>query len=169
MNSPGSYPSDPSIPSSDRLVELLGIEPISWGEGRSELALTVDDRHLRNLPILHGGVTATLLDSALGVAANTVAPTDRLTVTAQLNINFIRPAFPGERLLATGQVRHSGRQSVVVTGEVRCKSGELVATASGTFLFTDVPDVPDVPDTADDSNASETPAGHPAASDEDPA
>ena len=116
MNTPGSYPADPTVPSGDRLVELLGIEPLDWGEGRSRLALTVDERHLRNLPILHGGVTATLLDSALGVAASTVAPPDRLTVTAQLNINFIRPAFPGERLLATGEVRHAGRQSVVATG-----------------------------------------------------
>ena len=163
MNASGSYPSDPSVPSGDRLVELLGIEPISWGDGRSELALTVDHRHLRNLPILHGGVTATLLDSALGIAANTVAPPDRLTVTAQLNINFIRPAFPGERLLARGQVRHAGRQSVVATGEVRVESGELVATASGTFLFTDVPK------TADDSKASETTAHDPSTSDEDPA
>ena len=154
MNHPGAYPSDPNVPSGDQLVELLGIEPNAWGDGRAELALTVADKHLRNLPILHGGVTATLLDSALGVAANTVAPPDRLTVTAQLNINFIRPAFPGERLLGTGQVRHSGRQSVVVTGEVRCESGELVATASGTFLFTDFP---------------ETAAGHPSTSDEDPA
>ena len=149
MNTPASYPDDPTIPSGDRLVELLGIEPLDWGEGRSRLALTVDEKHLRNLPILHGGVTATLLDSALGVAANTVAPPDRLTVTAQLNINFIRPAFPGERLVATGEVRHTGRQSVVATGEVRCETGELVATASGTFLFTDLPD-------------SEIPCGDPA-------
>jgi uncharacterized protein (TIGR00369 family) len=163
MNASGSYPSDSSVPFGDHLVELLGIEPIDWGEGRSKLALTVDHRHLRNLPILHGGVTATLLDSALGVAANTVAPPDRLTVTAQLNINFIRPAFPGERLLATGRVRHAGRQSVVATGEVRCESGELVATASGTFLFTDLPR------TADDSSTSETTAREKSASDEDPA
>ena len=163
MNASGSYPSDSSVPFGDHLVELLGIEPIDWGEGRSKLALTVDHRHLRNLPILHGGVTATLLDSALGVAANTVAPPDRLTVTAQLNINFIRPAFPGERLLATGRVRHAGRQSVVATGEVRCESGELVATASGTFLFTDLPR------TADDSSTSETTARENSASDEDPA
>lgn len=163
MNASGSYPSDSSVPFGDHLVELLGIEPIDWGEGRSKLALTVDHRHLRNLPILHGGVTATLLDSALGVAANTVAPPDRLTVTAQLNINFIRPAFPGERLLATGRVRHAGRQSVVATGEVRCESGELVATASGTFLFTDLPRA------ADDSSTSETTAREKSASDEDPA
>ena len=143
MNTHGSYPDDPSVPSGDRVIALLGIEPVDWGDGRSELALTVDERHLRNLPILHGGVTATLLDSALGVAASTVAPPDRLTVTAQLNINFIRPAFPDERLVATGTVQHAGRQSVVATGEVRCENGQLVATASGTFLFTDLPGTAD--------------------------
>ena len=114
---------------------MLGIAPGEWGGGRSELALLVDERHLRNMPILHGGVLATLLDSALGVAASSVAPANRLTVTAQLNVNFIRPAFPGERLVAVGEVRHSGRQSVVAFGEVRTEGNELVATASGTFLL----------------------------------
>ena len=156
MNASGSYPSDSSVPFGDHLVELLGIEPIDWGEGRSKLALTVDHRHLRNLPILHGGVTATLLDSALGVAANTVAPDDRLTVTAQLNINFIRPAFPGERLIATGQVQHAGRQSVVANGEVRCDNGQLVATASGTFLFTSLPETNDPIDSPGDDSLPET-------------
>ncbi len=156
MNHPGAYPSDPTVPSGDQLVELLGIEPITWGDGRAELALTVEDKHLRNLPILHGGVTATLLDSALGVAANTVAPTDRLTVTAQLNINFIRPAFPGERLIATGQVQHAGRQSVVANGEVRCENGQLVATASGTFLFTSLPEPIDPSHSNDDDSSHQT-------------
>ena len=156
MNHPGAYPSDPNVPSGDQLVELLGIEPIAWGDGRAELALTVADKPLRNLPILHGGVIATLLDSALGVAANTVAPNDRLTVTAQLNINFIRPAFPGDRLIATGQVQHAGRQSVVANGEVRCDNGQLVATASATFLFTSLPEANDPIDCPGDDSLPET-------------
>ncbi len=143
MNTPDPPFTDPGDPTRDGLAQLLGIEPVEWGGGRSELALVVDERHLRNMPILHGGVLATLLDSALGVAASSVAPADRLTVTAQLNVNFIRPAFPGERLLAVGEVRHSGRQSVVAFGEVRTEGNELVATASGTFLFTDMPNASD--------------------------
>ena len=143
MNTPDLPFTDPGDPTRDGLAQLLGIEPVEWGGGRSELALRVDERHLRNMPILHGGVLATLLDSALGVAASSVAPANRLTVTAQLNVNFIRPAFPGERLVAVGEVRHSGRQSVVAFGEVRTEGNELVATASGTFLFTDMPNSSD--------------------------
>ena len=103
MNTPDLPFTDPGDPTRDGLAQLLGIEPVEWGGGRSELALLVDERHLRNMPILHGGVLATLLDSALGVAASSVAPANRLTVTAQLNVNFIRPAFPGERLVAVGR------------------------------------------------------------------
>ena len=143
MNTPDLPFTDPGDPTRDGLAQLLGIEPVEWGGGRSELALLVDERPLRNMPILHGGVLATLLDSALGVAASSVAPANRLTVTAQLNVNFIRPAFPGERLVAGGEVRHSGRQSVVAFGEVRTEGNELVATASGTFLFTDMPNSSD--------------------------
>ena len=144
----------PTDPTTAHLIQLLGIEPISWGDGQAALQLVVDDRHLRNLPILHGGVTATLLDSALGVAASSVAPEGRLTVTAQLNINFIRPAFPGECLIATGTVKHSGRQSVVASDELNCESGELVATATGTFLFTDFPSSSPLPPNPQDTHGN---------------
>jgi len=119
------------------LLDLLGIRPTGWGEGTGEIEMTVDDRHLRTLGILHGGVTATLLDSVMGLAAGTLAPENRLVVTAQLNMNFIRPAWEGETLVARGRVRHHGRQTAVSEGDVRTSDDELVATGSATFLFVD--------------------------------
>ncbi|MBQ16078.1 MAG: thioesterase [Planctomycetaceae bacterium] len=131
MNAP-----DPSTDSTGSpLTNLLGIKPIHRGQGTSEVALTVDDRLLRNCPILHGGVTAALLDTALGMAADTMAPPQRLTVTTQLNINFVRPAVSGDRLLATASVSHVGRQSIVAAGEVHAENDRLIATATATFLF----------------------------------
>ncbi len=133
MNAP-----DPTVDSTGSpLTDLLGIKLIHRDRGTSEVELTVDDRLLRNCPILHGGVTAALLDTALGMAADTMAPPQRLTVTAQLNINFVRPALTGDRLLATASVSHVGRQSIVAEGKVHAENDRLIATATATFLFTD--------------------------------
>jgi len=131
-------------------VDHLGIELLRSSEGSSELQMTVDERHLRSLSIQHGGVTAALLDSALGLAASSVAPEDRLVVTAQLNVNFVRPAFPGERLVGTGEVLHAGQQTVVACGRLETSTGELVATATATFLFTDIPAPRPQPSPAED-------------------
>jgi acyl-CoA thioesterase len=116
-------------------LELLGVRPVEASRGRAVFELTVEDKHLRTLGLLHGGVTATLLDTALGYAAVTTAPSGHFVVTVQLNANFIRPAWLGERLLASGEVIHSGRQTAVARGEIRTADGELVASGTGTFMY----------------------------------
>ncbi len=91
--------------------------------------------HLRSLGIAHGGFIATLLDSVMGRDAGKLAPHDHYVVTAQLNVNFIRPGWEGETLLASAQIRHRGRKTAVAQGEVKTKAGALVATGSATFLY----------------------------------
>lgn len=113
----------------------LKVEPVSFEHGRAVWCLRVSDQLLRTHGILHGGVVATLLDTALGRAVATVCQSDQDVVTAQLNINFVRPVWSGETLLATGEVQHHGRQTAVARGEIRTDDDVLVATGSGTFLF----------------------------------
>lgn len=121
-------------------MELLDARPIRREEGQVAFELLVQERHLRTLGIVHGGVTAALLDSALGFAAGTTAPPGHHVVTMQLNINYIRPAWDGERLIASGEVRHAGRQTAVARGEIRTAAGVLVASASGTFMYLPLPE-----------------------------
>jgi acyl-CoA thioesterase len=113
----------------------LKVEPVSFEHGRAVWRLRVSDQHLRTHGILHGGVVATLLDTALGRAVATVCQSDQDVVTAQLNVNFVRPVWSGETLLASGEVQHHGRQTAVARGEIRTADDTLVATGSGTFLF----------------------------------
>lgn len=120
-------------------LELLGVTPKSGHDGRAEFELTVDGKHLRTFGMLHGGVVATLLDTAMGYAAVTKAPADHLVVTMQLNMNFTRAAKPGDRLLALGEVVHAGGRTAVTRGEIRSAAGTLIATGSATFFFIEKP------------------------------
>ena len=103
--------------------------------GRGRLEVVVRTEHLRDVGILHGGMSATLLDSVMGMSAASVAPPGYYVVTVQLNMNFIRPAWEGEHLVATGEVTHSGRQTAVARAEIRTADGILVSSGSATFLF----------------------------------
>ncbi len=116
-------------------LEGLRAEPVSSEKGRATWRLTVAEQHLRTHGILHGGVVATLLDTAMGRAVSTLCRDDQGCVTVQLNVNFIRPSWSGETLAITGEVQHSGRQTAVARGEIRTAAGVLVATGSGTFMF----------------------------------
>ncbi|MFN0196194.1 MAG: PaaI family thioesterase [Planctomycetaceae bacterium] len=121
------------------LLDHLCIRPVKSGNGQAEFEITVDDPHLRSLGILHGGVVATLLDTAMGVSANSVAPADHHVVTIQLGVNFIRTAEKGDSLIATGEVLHKGRKTIVTRGEVRNAGNELVALGTATFMVLPLP------------------------------
>jgi uncharacterized protein (TIGR00369 family) len=115
-------------------LKHLGIRVVEVRPGRGRLEVTVRPEHLRDLGIMHGGMTATLLDSVMGMSAAGVAPPGHDVVTIQLNMNFIRPAWEGEHLVATGEVTHSGRQTAVARAEIRTSQGILVSSGSATFF-----------------------------------
>jgi acyl-CoA thioesterase len=123
-------------------LRLLKVRPSLVEKGAASFEATVEDLHLRTMGIAHGGLVATMLDSALGCACWTLAPPQHHVVTVQLNINYIRPAWLGEALTVKGEVRHAGQMTAVSRGEVRTSEGALVASASGTFMFLPLPGGP---------------------------
>lgn len=139
MNTPHA-PND-ADPRRGPFLDLLGMRASSVEPGRVVVHYEVGGDHLRTRGIAHGGVIATLMDTSLGLAASTRAPEGLDVVTAQINVNFIRPAWAGERLEAVAEVRHSGRKTAVASGEVRTESGTLVATGSATFVYIPAPDL----------------------------
>jgi len=117
------------------LLELLDMRSEVIRPGVVVVRYEVRADHLRTGGVAHGGVIATLLDTSLGQAASTLAPDGLDVVTAQINVNFIRPVWQGEILAARAEIRHSGRKTAVGNGQILTESGQLVATGSATFLY----------------------------------
>ncbi len=84
------------------------------------------------LEIVHGGMTATLLDSTMGGAAMEALPDDLTAVTSQLNIHYLRPGV-GEYLECFATVVHAGKQLIIVEGNAYNNEQKLIAKATGTF------------------------------------
>jgi acyl-coenzyme A thioesterase PaaI-like protein len=64
-------------------VHFCGIEPISSEPGRTRLRVKLEDHHMNQLGIAHGGVTMTLIDVALGTAARSGADKSAVTTPGQ--------------------------------------------------------------------------------------
>ena len=124
---------------SSPFLEMLGTELIDKGDGRATLALNLSEMHLRTRGIAHGGVIATLLDTAMGVAVSTQTPEGSFAVTCQLNVHFIRPGWNGERLLIAAEVSHTGATTAVARADMTTEDGASVAIGSGTFSFVRIP------------------------------
>ena len=109
-------------------------------EGRVDVALDVRREHRNLVGTAHGGVIATLADTATGLAYRTVLPAGMQHVTSQLNVTFLAPAREG-RIVARGTVVKRGKRSGYAEADVLGPDGTLLARA--TALFALLPEPPD--------------------------
>jgi uncharacterized protein (TIGR00369 family) len=115
-------------------AHLIGIE---LGEvdvrGEATLHLDVRDPLRQNRGVVHGGVTASLIDTAAAFAILTLLEPDQSTTTIDLTIHYLRPLLNG-RATASARVLRAGRRLIVVSAEVLDGEGNLVATALTSYL-----------------------------------
>jgi uncharacterized protein (TIGR00369 family) len=115
-------------------AHLIGIE---LGEierrGEATLHLAVRDPLRQNRGVVHGGVTASLIDTAAAFAILTLLEPDQSTTTIDLTIHYLRPLLDGQAT-AHARVVRAGRRLIVVSVEVLDDAGILVATALTSYL-----------------------------------
>jgi uncharacterized protein (TIGR00369 family) len=117
-------------------ADLLGYKLTERGLGTAEMTLKVGPQHLNRASIPHGGVLATLLDSAAGFAAAFVDDPEqpRAVVTLSLNVLFIGQARLGDTLIARGKRIGGGKSIAFAEAEVT-SDGRTIARAEGTFKY----------------------------------
>ena len=84
--------------------------------------------------VVHGGAIATLADEALASVAFTAAEEGETTVTADLKVDFLRPARPG-RLVARAKVRHRTRRLAFCEVTIEQVGGQIVAEARAVIAY----------------------------------
>jgi len=110
---------------------LVGLQVVEWSPGRSVLSLAITEQLRNRRGDAHGGVTATLLDAALGIACHSHKDDWTSLGTVTLNVQFIEPGRG--TLLAEGRLLRAGRTVAFAEGEVHDEKGTLVAKATATF------------------------------------
>jgi uncharacterized protein (TIGR00369 family) len=85
---------------------------------------------------VHGGVAATLLDSAASCAVHTTLPAGTSYSTIDLSVHFLRPiASDLGPIRAIGTVLNRGRRTALGKAEVRDGSGRLLAHATAACML----------------------------------
>ncbi len=115
---------------------LLGFDMIEREKGRIVGEIKIDERHWNRADIVHGGVYATMLDSACSGAGLYCPHEGRLrqAITLSLTVNYTGKVKFGT-LRVVGRVTNAGYKIYHSAGEIHDDKGQLIAHAVGTFRF----------------------------------
>jgi uncharacterized protein (TIGR00369 family) len=117
------------------MVALLGFRLVEVEEGRVVFAGTAAESFYNGLGVAHGGFAATMLDSALGCAINTLMPAGRVFTTLELKVNYTRPLRR-----ETGEVRceatvvYAGSRTATSEGRIVDAAGKVYAHGTTTCM-----------------------------------
>jgi uncharacterized protein (TIGR00369 family) len=109
----------------------MRIVAVGWETSRVEL--DVAPVHLQPFGIVHGGVIATLVDTATFWAAFGALPDDAGLVNVDLKLNYLEAVSKG-RLIAEGRAIRTGRTISYTEATVKTEAGKLIAHGTSTLM-----------------------------------
>lgn len=112
----------------DRASRALGMRLVEVAPGRAVVAMTVRDDMVNGWDLCHGGLVASLADSAFAAACNSRGT---VTVAAGFDVVFVESARLGDELTATAEERVLRGRSGVYDVTVRRSDGAVVAELRG--------------------------------------
>ena len=115
---------------------LLDFRIAEITEGSAVFLVTPAEFHYNPIGVVHGGVAATLLDSAMGCAVHSTLPAGASYTTLEIKVNYVR-AMTAE----TGEVRceanviHVGGRTATAEGKIVDARGKLYAHGTTTCII----------------------------------
>ncbi len=114
-------------------LEFLGFRLTEWKQGFARLEMPVRPEHRNTVGFLHGGVIASLLDIAGAVSGSFGTSEKFVSVTVNLNCNYLSP-LRAESVIVEGELVRANKS--LFFAQARLLDPEqkrLCATATGTY------------------------------------
>jgi uncharacterized protein (TIGR00369 family) len=117
-------------------LDHLGVQIDQANKDEVIVSIDVEDKHLNSLKVVHGGVHASLLDTAMGLLGILNSEKAKV-VTTNLNVHYLSAKSAG-RLQAVSRLVHRTKRTLTLEGKVMDEQGNLIAFSTGSFrLLTD--------------------------------
>ena len=112
--------------------KLLGMELLEMRVGEAILRLKMRDELRQPHGLLHGGATASLIDTAMAFAVVSMLGEAEKASTVDLTVHYLRPVTSGE-ITCTAKVLRGGKKLLTVSAEVYNEEEKQIATAISTY------------------------------------
>jgi len=114
-------------------LEFLGFKLIAWKVGYAKLEMPVRPEHRNTVGYLHGGIIASLLDIAGAVAGSYGVAEEFVSVTINLNCNYMSP-HTAKTVVAEGELIRTTSSLFFAQAKLfDPENNRLCATATGTY------------------------------------
>jgi uncharacterized protein (TIGR00369 family) len=125
------------------IMHTLGFTDLQAEEGRVVVTLDAREFHYNPLGVVHGGVLATVLDTAAGCAVHTTLPAGVGYTSLDLTTKFLRPVtVDSGRLTCVGTILSQGRRTALAEARLTDARDRLVAHATSSCLLFPLADSP---------------------------
>jgi uncharacterized protein (TIGR00369 family) len=104
-------------------------------KGAVEFEAVANEMHLNPMGGVHGGFTATVLDTATGAAVHTMLETGAGYATIELNVIMLKPVPQGKKLRAQGKVINISRRLGISEATLTDNEGKVYAHATSTCMI----------------------------------
>ncbi len=113
-------------------LKLIGMELVDLKTGEAIVRLEMRDELRQPHGLLHGGATASVIDTAMAFAVVTRLAEDETASTVDLTVHYLRPVTTGS-IVCTAKVVKAGKRLLTVSAEVVNDEKKLIATALSTY------------------------------------
>ncbi len=114
---------------------LMNFRIAELGEGRAVFTVEPAEYHYNPIGVVHGGLAATLLDSAMGCAVHSTLPAGASYTTLEIKVNYLRPMSAETGLVrCEANIIHIGGRTAVAEGRVVDQRGKLYAHGTTTCI-----------------------------------
>jgi uncharacterized protein (TIGR00369 family) len=120
-------------------MSTIGAEMVSVGRGTVEIRFPFSTKLTQQNGFVHAGAVTSIMDSACGYAALSVAPEAGDVLSVEFKANFLSPAV-GESFVARAFVKRAGKRLAVCTADafaIRAGKEKLIATMLATIMNMD--------------------------------
>ncbi|MBO9535382.1 PaaI family thioesterase [Herbaspirillum sp.] len=121
------------FPQGNPYLHALGVEVLEYGDDRAVMALRLKPEFMNSWQVAQGGISMTLMDVAMGLAARAGVPDAKSSATVEMSSSFLQPAgHTGDTIVARGHTYHRSTTMCFCQAEL-WNGDKLVAKAMGTF------------------------------------
>ena len=117
------------------IADLMNFDLVEVSDGFAVFTVEPAEYHYNPIGVVHGGLAATLLDSAMGCAVHTTLPPGVVYTTLEVKVNFVRALTMQTGLVrCEAKVIHTGARTATAEARLIDTSGKLYAHGTTTCL-----------------------------------